>query len=85
MFGFGKLATYDYFAHVARALKERFAAAGQELRAPSRASDDRSANPSIALLANGGTASADTTGSASTWPRASRIGRRTVSSGATSD
>lgn len=31
MFGFGKLATYDYFAHVARALKERFAAAGHGL------------------------------------------------------
>ena len=31
MFGFGKLATYDYFAHVARALGERFAAAGEEL------------------------------------------------------
>ncbi|MBN9165468.1 MAG: hypothetical protein J0I07_31200 [Myxococcales bacterium] len=31
MFGFGKLATYDYFAHVERALGERFAAAGEEL------------------------------------------------------
>jgi triacylglycerol lipase len=31
MFGFGKLATYDYFAHVARALRQRFEAAGQEL------------------------------------------------------
>lgn len=31
MFGFGKLATYDYFAHVARELRARFEAAGQEL------------------------------------------------------
>jgi hypothetical protein len=31
MFGFGKLASYDYFAHVARALRERFDAAGLEL------------------------------------------------------
>ena len=31
MFGFGKLATYDYFAHVARALRERFDDAGEEL------------------------------------------------------
>ncbi len=31
MFGFGKLATYDYFAHVARALTERFEAAGEAL------------------------------------------------------
>ncbi len=31
MFGFGKLATYDYFAHVERALKERFEAAGAQL------------------------------------------------------
>ncbi len=31
MFGFGRLATYDYFAHVARALRERFADAGEEL------------------------------------------------------
>jgi triacylglycerol lipase len=31
MFGFGKLATYDYFAHVARALRERFEDAGEEL------------------------------------------------------
>lgn len=31
MFGFGKLATYDYFAHVTLAMKERFAAAGAEL------------------------------------------------------
>jgi len=31
MFGFGKLATYDYFAHVERALVRRFAEAGQEL------------------------------------------------------
>lgn len=28
MFGFGRLATFDYFTHVSRALKERFAAAG---------------------------------------------------------
>jgi hypothetical protein len=28
MFGFGRLATYDYFAHVGRALKARFDAAG---------------------------------------------------------
>lgn len=32
MFGFGKLATYDYFAHVERALTERFEDAGQALR-----------------------------------------------------
>ena len=31
MFGFGKLATYDYFAHVERALKARFAASGETL------------------------------------------------------
>ena len=31
MFGFGKLATYDYFAHVARALRTRFEAAGQRV------------------------------------------------------
>ncbi len=31
MFGFGKLATYDYFAHVARALRQRFTRAGEEL------------------------------------------------------
>jgi len=31
MFGFGKLATYDYFAHVARALGQRFQDAGLEL------------------------------------------------------
>jgi hypothetical protein len=31
MFGFGTLATYDYFAHVERALRRRFEAAGQEL------------------------------------------------------
>ena len=31
MFGFGKLATYDYFAHVERALAKRFADAGKEL------------------------------------------------------
>ncbi|MDF2694055.1 MAG: Lipase precursor [Labilithrix sp.] len=31
MFGFGKLATYDYFAHVARALRERFNNAGEDL------------------------------------------------------
>lgn len=31
MFGFGKLATYDYFAHVERALKTRFAAKGETL------------------------------------------------------
>jgi len=31
MFGFGKLATYDYFAHVERALARRFADAGEEL------------------------------------------------------
>lgn len=31
MFGFGKLATYDYFGHVARAMRRRFAAAGVEL------------------------------------------------------
>lgn len=31
MFGFGKLATYDYFAHVAGALRTRFEAAGQRV------------------------------------------------------
>lgn len=31
MFGFGKLATYDYFAHVARALRQRFTNAGEDL------------------------------------------------------
>lgn len=31
MFGFGKLATYDYFAHVERALKQRFAERGETL------------------------------------------------------
>ena len=31
MFGFGKLASYDYFAHVATALRQRFAEAGEEL------------------------------------------------------
>lgn len=31
MFGFGKLATYDYFAHVSRALRQRFVAAGEEV------------------------------------------------------
>lgn len=31
MFGFGKLASYDYFAHVERALASRFRAAGVEL------------------------------------------------------
>lgn len=31
MFGFGRLATYDYFAHVERAFKQRFADAGKEL------------------------------------------------------
>src|SRR5687767_13115540 len=31
MFGFGKLATYDYFAHVERALSRRFRDAGHEL------------------------------------------------------
>jgi len=31
MFGFGKLATYDYFAHVERALAKRFADAGEYL------------------------------------------------------
>jgi len=31
MFGFGKLATYDYFAHLTGALKARFEAAGEEL------------------------------------------------------
>lgn len=31
MFGFGRLATYDYFAHVQRALVKRFADAGKEL------------------------------------------------------
>lgn len=31
MFGFGKLASYDYFAHVERALAARFAAAGHDL------------------------------------------------------
>jgi hypothetical protein len=33
MFGFGHLATYDYFAHVERALVRRFAAAGKQLEA----------------------------------------------------
>ena len=33
MFGFGQLATYDYFAHVERALEERFEDAGDELEA----------------------------------------------------
>lgn len=31
MFGFGKLASYDYFAHLERALAARFADAGEEL------------------------------------------------------
>lgn len=31
MFGFGKLAAYDYFAHVERALSARFASRGEEL------------------------------------------------------
>jgi hypothetical protein len=31
MFGFGKLASYDYFAHVARELRRRFAERGLEL------------------------------------------------------
>ncbi len=31
MFGFGKLASYDYFAHVERALAARFEAAGEQL------------------------------------------------------
>jgi hypothetical protein len=31
MFGFGKLATYDYFAHVERALAKRFHDAGEDL------------------------------------------------------
>jgi triacylglycerol lipase len=31
MFGFGKLASYDYFAHVERALVKRFADAGEQL------------------------------------------------------
>ncbi|MEO8552505.1 MAG: hypothetical protein ABI678_21155 [Kofleriaceae bacterium] len=31
MFGFGKLGSYNYFAHVERELRERFAAAGHEL------------------------------------------------------
>jgi hypothetical protein len=31
MFGFGRLGSYDYFAHVERALTARFAAAGEEL------------------------------------------------------
>jgi hypothetical protein len=31
MFGFGKLATYDYFAHVERALVRRFRDAGEDL------------------------------------------------------
>ena len=31
MFGFGRLATYDYFAHLDRALRRRFADAGREL------------------------------------------------------
>jgi triacylglycerol lipase len=33
MFGFGRLATYDYFAHVERALAKRFADAGEKLEA----------------------------------------------------
>ena len=32
MFGFGQLASYDYFAHVERALRDRFRAAGEELQ-----------------------------------------------------
>jgi len=31
MFGFGRLGSYNYFVHVERELRERFAAAGQEL------------------------------------------------------
>jgi triacylglycerol lipase len=31
MFGFGRLASYDYFAHVERALSERFRAAGDDI------------------------------------------------------
>jgi hypothetical protein len=31
MFGFGRLATYDYFAHVSRALRDRFREGGVEL------------------------------------------------------
>ncbi|MCL2726073.1 MAG: hypothetical protein FWD69_16730 [Polyangiaceae bacterium] len=31
MFGFGKIGSYDYFAHVVRALASRFRAAGEEL------------------------------------------------------
>src|ERR1041384_1658811 len=38
MFGFGRLGSYNYFAHVERALSARFAAAGYELVA--RAIDD---------------------------------------------
>ena len=34
MFGFGKLATYDYFAHVATALRQRFDDAGEEHALP---------------------------------------------------
>ena len=33
MFGFGRLATYDYFAHVERALDARFRSAGQVMEA----------------------------------------------------
>jgi hypothetical protein len=33
MFGFGRLASYDYFVHVERALSERFRAAGVEMTA----------------------------------------------------
>lgn len=33
MFGFGRLASYDYFAHVERALSERLHAAGEDMEA----------------------------------------------------
>ena len=39
IFGFGKLAHYDYFAHVERALEARFLAAGHRVTIVGRTSD----------------------------------------------